>query len=157
MFSVREIIPVSELAHKLIRSGVLMEISGRITHLHRGIARGGDDNNVWVFCGYGIVVGFESVCDIRGFASAEVVLVSDLDVLDRPRLGVSERGAQGPKGACYGTHDEFKFVHGVLDVQTDFRLGNNVGGGEIAVEVISRPDGEDGLNFKIVAPLVALV
>jgi hypothetical protein len=68
--------------------------------------------------------------------ASEPVLVADLNILDVPRLGVAQGGADStPLGGFGVARQELELVEGVLDRPSDLGLGE-----EVAVQGETSPD-----------------
>ncbi len=116
-----------------------------------GGARGTDDFELRVFGADGVEELGEAAFVAAGL-TIEIILVADLDVLQREGRGMAVLGA-----AC--TPDGVRAAGHVLDlIERVLDVGLEVGSGldALLVHGISGVDGEDGLHMQILAPLEEL-
>lgn len=137
-------IELVETNSELIRLEVRVPVAGDPLRNHHVVKdrRGRNELDVGVLLLERLLEGREPVLLVRletGGPAGEPVLVADLDILDVPRLRVTEGGADStPLGGFGIARQEFELVEGVLNSPADLRLGE-----EVTVQGKTSPDTKD--------------
>ena len=85
--------------------------------------------DVGVLCFDGVLEGREAVVNVRleaGRTASKPVLISDLDVVEFPGLGMPERGTESAIGRRDVAADEFDLGQGVVDPNANLGFRNKL-------------------------------
>lgn len=127
----------AELGDEVVGDIVQMVITTRIAGKGH-VDSGSQDLNVGIFLGDRIIECLEAVGLVRAEATAQVVLIANLDITDSPGLGVAVLGSQSTILGVNRASQELELIEGILDVNVKLSFGDN-----ISVQSETSPNGED--------------